>query len=686
MNSSLITLIWRRRLCLLVTALCLVSSQSWASTESVDQQLARIALMPSKENAKALAMLTELRKTVAAQDPQALEVIWQLASIHTAQRNTEAVMALEPSFASWTNDPARNRAAMGRVAWQLVLYRLHLFKDSTHDAREALAALQLSEEEKQSLPPMWRLRLSSSRAANAEESGKFDDALVFRLEAYRAAAESGEPRRVAGAMSGLAALYRRKADLDEARHWLDQALAIANAQSQPDDVLLSDLYVNLGTIQTDQERYAEAAESYKKALDIAVRDHDDSMRALMLGNLADLGLRTKDYPRALRLASEALALATETKDRASQNLAKHNMGVAKIAMGRLAEGRALVLEAIDAEREAGHVTSVAEGLVELGDYLERAGDLQGAMKAYAEYRGLADNLEREERRKAVLEAQQQLNDDRLSAERENLVKANELNSAKAEARRLQLALWTLLLACGAAAVALLVKLSRRTREANQALAKSNEVLAEQSERDPLTGLGNRHLLQRLLAEPKRASGSVGSLFLVDVDHFKQINDMHGHAGGDQVLIEMAERLRAAVRDGDAVVRWGGEEFLVLTNTQDASAAQALAQRVLNSIAQTPVSLSTGAKVQVSVSMGFARFPLPEVEGVLPWELALELVDQLMYRAKSHGRNQAWSLESARNARADELLALLADAEAAIQRGALELGQWRGPSLTAGAAA
>ncbi len=677
---------WRRRLCGLAAACLVALAPSWAAADAVDDQLAQIALMPSKDDAKALAMLAELRKTLPAQSPQALEALWQFAVIHASQRKPEAVMALEPNFSAWIDDPDRRRSLMGRVAWQLALNRVHIFKDNTQKAREALAVLNLSAADEDALPVMWRLRLYTSRASSAEEGGKFDDALEDRLKALRAAEAIGEPRRVAGAMSGLAALYRRKGDLDQARDWLDQALALAKAQARPDDVLLTDLYVNLGTIQTDQERYAEAADSYEKALAIAVRDGDDSTRALMLGNLADLGLRTKDYPRALRLGTEALALATETKDRGSQNLAKHNMGVAQIAMGRVAEGRALVLEAIAAEREAGHVTSVAEGLLELGQYLERAGDFEGAMKAFAEYRGLADNLEREDRRKAVLEAQQRLNDDRRSAERENLMKTTELNAAKAEARRLQLALWGLLLACGAAGVVLLVKLSRRTREANLALAQSNEVLAEQSERDPLTGLGNRHLLQRLLAEPRRAKGAVGSLFLVDVDHFKQINDVHGHAGGDQVLIELAERLRSAVRDGDAVLRWGGEEFLVLTDAHDSPAAQALAQRVLSNIAKTPVTLTSGTTVPVSVSMGFARFPLLDVEGDLSWESALELVDQLMYRAKSHGRNQAWSLESAHNARADELLALLADAEAAVQRGALELGQWRGPSLAAGAAA
>lgn len=674
---------WRRMLWPWAAACCMALAPAWAAP-TVDEQLEAIALLPAKDHAKALAELGALRQTVPARDFQALDVLWQLAGIHIYERDTAAVLALEPSFSPWINDPAPNRAALGRVAWQLVLENLYWSQRDMAKAQQLLNALVLSPAEEQGLPAVWRYRLISARADLAEEAGKLDDALELRLNAMRAVEKTDSPRRLAGAMNSLAYLHRRKGDLDQARHWSDQALAVA--QANPSDALLSSLNVARGTIETDLGRYAEAATYYEKVLALATRDDNQRMRALMLGNLADLSLRTKDYPRALKLASEALKLAIETKDRSSEALANHNVGVAKIALGRVDEGRAQVLQAIQMERADGNVTSVSEGLVELGEYLERAGDLAGAMKAYAEYRGLADTLERDDRRKAVVEAQQRYDDDRKNAEREGLVKANELNTALAEARRLQLALWGLLIACGVAGVVLLVNLSRRTRHANLELAKSNEVLAEQSERDPLTGLGNRHQLQRLLAEPRRVKGSVGSLFLVDVDHFKQINDHHGHAGGDQVLVELAERLRQAVRDGDAVLRWGGEEFLVLTDAQDGAAARALAQRVLHSIAAAPVVLTNGVQVPVSVSMGFARFPLPEVEGVVSWESALELVDQLMYRAKSHGRNQAWSLESAPNARADQLLALLAEAESAVQRGAIELGQWRGPSLAPGGAA
>ena len=486
----------------------------------------------------------------------ALEVLFSLGSGHLTDKNEAALLALEPAFQAWIQDGDPRRAAQGRVAWQLLMYSKSAAARDMATARAALEAIRLTPQEEQGLPPLWRWRLYERRAGAAVQQGKLDDAQAYRLSAVRAAEEADSPRRVIDSMSSLAYTYGVQGDQAAAQRWIDQALARMEAHpNRLNATQRANVLTSLGTIQTDAGRLADAALSYEKALETLTKNGDPATRAILLANLADIGLKTRDFPRALRLSEEALALAIASKDRSGEALANHNMGVAKIGMGRLAEGKAQVLKAIEIERADGNLVEMAQGLGELGEYLEAAGDLAGAMSAYAEYRTLADSLEREDRRKALLEAQQRYDDDRRMAEGESLRKANDLNTALAEARRLQLLLWALVLACGVAAVVLLVGLWRRTRDANRLLAQSNEVLAEQSERDPLTGLGNRHQLTRLLAQPGRRQGAVGSLFLVDVDFFKQVNDRHGHAAGDQVLVEIGQRLRQATRDGDAVLRW-----------------------------------------------------------------------------------------------------------------------------------
>ncbi|SDD39519.1 ligand-binding sensor domain-containing diguanylate cyclase [Aquimonas voraii] len=173
--------------------------------------------------------------------------------------------------------------------------------------------------------------------------------------------------------------------------------------------------------------------------------------------------------------------------------------------------------------------------------------------------------------------------------------------------------------------------------------------------DALTGLSNRRFamqelpkevalcLRRIEAaalEPEPdSSGMV--LFLIDIDHFKAINDQHGHAAGDAVLVEFAQRLREVFRGSDHLVRWGGEEFLVVARETGREYAAELAERVRRLVAERAFLLEGGDRVGCTASIGFAPFPLlPELPTAAGWEEVVDLADRMLYAAKRGGRN-AW---------------------------------------------
>ena len=169
-------------------------------------------------------------------------------------------------------------------------------------------------------------------------------------------------------------------------------------------------------------------------------------------------------------------------------------------------------------------------------------------------------------------------------------------------------------------------------------------------RDSLTGLRNRAFVEvftdqraRQIIE-QRSNGTPGrslALVLIDIDHFKKINDRYGHASGDRVLASFADVARAAVRAGDIVARWGGEEFLVVMEVEDRNAAHAVAERLRAAIASTPVTDGSGRTIAVTCSVGATLFPLdPRHADELTWRETLELADGSLYRAKSSGRNRA----------------------------------------------
>jgi diguanylate cyclase (GGDEF)-like protein len=161
--------------------------------------------------------------------------------------------------------------------------------------------------------------------------------------------------------------------------------------------------------------------------------------------------------------------------------------------------------------------------------------------------------------------------------------------------------------------------------------------------DSLTGLYNRrHLQHRLEQEATRAIryGQPLSCLFVDADHFKHINDAHGHPAGDQVLVALAQRLRTRLRASDLPTRYGGEEFAVLLPQTNTDSAAMLAEEICRGIAEEPVTLASGEQVNVTVSIGVAALPAADRHAARPaGEAMLEAADQAVYRAKQSGRNR-----------------------------------------------
>lgn len=165
-----------------------------------------------------------------------------------------------------------------------------------------------------------------------------------------------------------------------------------------------------------------------------------------------------------------------------------------------------------------------------------------------------------------------------------------------------------------------------------------ERLRKLSETDPLTGLLNRRAFlataERQLAYGRRYERPL-AVVVADIDHFKQVNDTHGHAAGDVVIRAVAERLQAAARETDLVARFGGEEFVVLLMESDITAAVSYAERTRGLIAAAPVTAENGAQVQVTVSLGCTVLNAADRDV----QDAIDRADDALYGAKAAGRNR-----------------------------------------------
>lgn len=179
---------------------------------------------------------------------------------------------------------------------------------------------------------------------------------------------------------------------------------------------------------------------------------------------------------------------------------------------------------------------------------------------------------------------------------------------------------------------------RRIIELQDELIAAREALRFQATHDPLTSLFNRtailDVLRRELHRGRREHIPVG-LVIADLDHFKKVNDTHGHLTGDAVLREAAHRMAASIRAYDAVGRYGGEEFLIVVPTSDEMGTLAQAERIRQSIESLPIATPAG-EMRVTASFGIAVSN--DAEPAEP-EALVHAADAALYRAKQAGRNR-----------------------------------------------
>lgn len=200
-----------------------------------------------------------------------------------------------------------------------------------------------------------------------------------------------------------------------------------------------------------------------------------------------------------------------------------------------------------------------------------------------------------------------------------------------------------------------------------AAERANRNLVRIAATDPLTGLYNRRGLQEALRHRYVPSGDMpAGLLIADIDHFKSINDRHGHESGDLVLIAFANRMRGVLRASDIITRWGGEEFLIVLPGVTRQELAVIAESLRASVAEQPFPLRAGS-LAVTVSIGIATVNLGDGD----FEQATQRADAALYVAKTGGRNRVCfgpartSPQGAQARRGEEILA---DLQAAWQVG------------------
>ncbi len=532
-------------------------------------------------------------------------------------------------------------------------------------------------------------RWHSAYSAALLDLGKFEAALQHCLQALQFADQQTTHAKSARLreLRGLSNIYLAMKNPEKGLSVIREGLALAEQLGAKK--MLAALYLSEGYVLVDLDRPREAELANDHALRFSREAGLARIEATALINLADRFLVLRNFTQAASTSRQAMAKARETGSQTTYASAQANLGFALIGLKQVNEGLAEVKGSLKSNREAGNKANVEAILAELSRMLEEAGLYKDALAALREQQQLSEELFRSDRAKAVAALQEQFDTAQRNKQIELLARENSLKDAELSNRRLQQVVTLLGAVVVVMAAVFVFLLYRRVRRTNLKLREANKQLEFHSVRDPLTGLFNRRsfldLMKRRAQEMSSGgrreehAGNPDGLMIMDIDHFKQINDSYGHAVGDVVLVEVARRLKATVRDSDLVMRWGGEEFLVYSPRANAAQLKGLAERLLHAIGDSPVA-NGEQSVPVTVSAGFVTLPfsgLPEDQ--CNWEKAMQIADMALYVGKLKGRNRAYGVSRLLVPSEQAMPVLETDLSAALRAGMVELVEVLGPA-------
>ncbi len=237
----------------------------------------------------------------------------------------------------------------------------------------------------------------------------------------------------------------------------------------------------------------------------------------------------------------------------------------------------------------------------------------------------------------------------------------------------------------------LFALRKQRNELEKLVEARTQEIREMTLRDPLTNLRNRRYIHEFMSDRgmrpcfaagdrRRKSGEVYGLMMMDIDHFKRVNDTYGHESGDCVLLQLGNLIEDCLRAGDVVCRWGGEEFLIVASGINDHAALKLAERLRKTVEKTKFRITNGRSISLTCSIGVASYPFSfGREEPLDWEQVRNLADLALYRAKETGRNQAMLLRIGKHwSQCENRERFLADLQWALDRGYVKLKHPKDP--------
>ena len=458
--------------------------------------------------------------------------------------------------------------------------------------------------------------------------GDFEQSLQHHMEAVAIRERLNRPADLALSLNNIGVLYTSLGEHDRALEHLERALELREAHDSP--LRAAGTLSNIGEVLLAEGDATGALERFRRVLELreaaGARSAAVEARINVGHALLELG-RFAEADAALR---EALATAEELGENRSLVRVHQRLGQLETGRGRFARAQDHFDVALDRAQAMGarHLVEEIYGMV--ADSREAAGDFRGALAAHRAFKDLADRNVGDQKALRLATSQALYDAERREREIESLLRQQAEQELAIERQRvIRNVLAILVLAALLGGSALYRWRSGRARV-------EAERLEHAARTDPLTGLDNRRAfldLARIERARLHRSGRAAAVVVADIDRFKSFNDRHGHAVGDRVLRQVADTMRATVRQLDTVARWGGEEFVLLLPETDAEGAVVLAGKIREALLADPF-LAGGRSEHLTLTFGVAAARPDQ-----PVEEWVDRADRAMYQGKEAGRDR-----------------------------------------------
>ncbi len=453
---------------------------------------------------------------------------------------------------------------------------------------------------------------------------KPEEAIPIGLKANQLAEQIGDKYLIASIQSILGRAYWHIDDFPTSMDYYVNALKLVQVENHPD--LEISLINGLGLVQYGLENYTESLGYFKTCLEKATED-DLTGRADANNNIAYVLHMLGHDREALEYDMVALSLFNTLGTSVGKMETLHSLGAIHFALGNFEQAMTFLQEGIELSRQNNNQLIEISYILEISRILQIQGKLDQAEKEVLQALGTAEKINSLTNisliHERLVEIYKEKKDYQLALEHFEAFHATykKIFNEKSDRRIKNLE------------VLHQVEITRKQADLYRELAAT----------DFLTGLVNRRqfieIAETAFQKMKIDKGQL-AIIMLDIDHFKNVNDQHGHKVGDEVLTAVASKIKKSLRQGDVAGRYGGEEFIVLLQGTSSENCSTIAERIRQAVAQQVIQIDRST-VSVTVSLGLAWI---NSDRELPLEGLINCADQAMYMAKQQGRDRvvAWA--------------------------------------------